>query len=395
MNKQSVYRKIVIITCCLDDWGGSEELWARAVPLLRRRYAAKIIVYKNKINRTHPEIASLATQGVLFRELNPVFSSLKKLAAKTGNLLKRLADGLHLYSYNWNRQVANVYAYLKTDRPDLVIVSQAINFDGLAYAHQCLRLKIPYITVAQKAVDFFWPQQLDRSYMRETLLHARKCFFVSQQNKRITEEQFGIRLPDSSVIHNPVKVPIGTLPFPSGVPVYRLACVGRLFVIDKGQDILLRILSQEKWKNRPVIVSFIGTGPDQEGLREMAALLNVTNIEFRGHVDNIEMLWKEHHALLLPSRSEGLPLAMIEAMAVGRPVIVTDAGGNAEVIENEVNGFLSACNEKAFDDTMEKAWSMRDQWEAIGNNAMQYVKRTVSVPAEEHFVELIDKSLNE
>ena len=53
------------------------------------------------------------------------------------------------------------------------------------------------------------------------------------------------------------------------------------------------------------------------------------------------MIWAEHHALVLPSRFEGMPLVVVEAMLCGRPCIVTDVGGNAELIRDGINGFLA------------------------------------------------------
>src|SRR3546814_14979498 len=99
---------------------------------------------------------------------------------------------------------------------------------------------------------------------------------------------------------------------------------------------LIRLLSQPKWRSRPVIVNFVGTGPDETVLKELAQLLGVNNINFHGHIDNVYELWSRSHALVLPSRTEGLPLVIVEAMMAGRPVITTDVGGNKEFLEEGV-----------------------------------------------------------
>jgi hypothetical protein len=84
--------------------------------------------------------------------------------------------------------------------------------------------------------------------MTKTYLQAKKCFLISHHNQRLTEEQLGIRLSDSEVITNPVKTTRQVIPYPSTESGFRLACVARLFLLDKGQDMLIRILSHEKWK---------------------------------------------------------------------------------------------------------------------------------------------------
>jgi glycosyltransferase involved in cell wall biosynthesis len=65
-----------------------------------------------------------------------------------------------------------------------------------------------------------------------------------------------------------------------------------------------------------------------------------------------------------------MSLAMLEAMAIGRTVIVTDAGGSSELITDGENGFIGQANFKSFDQTMERAWALREQWNDIGKKAL-------------------------
>lgn len=379
MNRKNT---IAIVTTILDDWGGSEELWAKSIPFLKEGGAADITVYKRRINSDHPKFLWLKAEGVKLKELLPE----QGISKKIGEVIKRIAAKFGLGSFNEDRAAERFYNDLKAAQPDLVIISQAINFDGLHLAQQCLKLKIPYVIVCQKAVDFFWPDPPSRGFMKETLLGARQCFFVSQHNKTLTEEQFGTRLRKSQIIFNPVKTSAsGAQPYPDASKGFRLACVGRLFVIDKGQDILLRILSQPKWQERHIEVSFIGTGPDMKGIKEMAALLAVKKVIFKGQINDIEQVWAEHHALILPSRSEGLPLVITEAMAAGRIAITTNAGGNAEVIKHGIDGFIGEANENDFDNAMEQAWAKREEWQQMGQKAAENIKQIIPPLPERDF----------
>src|SRR3546814_5951910 len=128
-------------------------------------------------------------------------------------------------------------------------------------------------------------------------LNARHCFFVSQHNQQLTEEQYGVRLPESRVIFNPVK-PTAYIPYPTSEDVFQLCCVGRIFIVEKGQDMLIRLLSQPKWRSRPVIVNFVGTGTDETVLTELAQLLGVNNINFNGHIDNVYELWRDRKSVV-------------------------------------------------------------------------------------------------
>lgn len=387
--KNKKHQKIAIITSCLDDWGGSEELWAKSILHLKDE-GHEITVYKNHINYAHPEFKKLAENGLKLVELTPKIGLAHRIFRKVWQNIKKINSSYFVPSHSMTK----FRKIISTNPPNLMIINQGINFDGLSYAHECRLLNIPYVLIAQKAVDFYWPSPGEREYMKATLLNAKMCFFVSQHNKTLTEEQFGIRLPNSQVVYNPVKTGVGVIPYPSTNEGYRLACVARLFIIDKGQDILLRIMAKEKWKNRPIRISLVGTGTDEGGLKDMAALLNVDQIDFKGFHGNMKSVWEEHHALILPSRSEGLPLSMIEAMSVGRTVLVSNAGGNGEVIEDGLNGFIGEATEKDFEQLMDRAWEQRDKWETIGKKASEYVAHNVPSNPEKDFSMYLQELLN-
>ena len=127
----------------------------------------------------------------------------------------------------------------------------------------------------------------------------------------------------------------------------------------------------------------------------MAKLLNLSNIRFLGQQTDVEAIWKTHHALILPSRSEGLALTLIEAMAAGRPCIVTKAGGHPEVIQHGLNGFICEAAEGTLEDCMEQAWQQRNSWEQIGKEANNFVKENIPEHPEQEFALSIINLLNE
>jgi glycosyltransferase involved in cell wall biosynthesis len=138
----------------------------------------------------------------------------------------------------------------------------------------------------------------------------------------------------------------------------------------KGQDVLLQILAQPEWRERCVEVNFYGAGVYELTLRRMAEMLQVKNVRFRGHVNDIRGIWEQNHILLLPSRYEGLPLALVEAMWCGRPAVVTDVGGNAELCVEGETGFVAPSPTlSSFDETLHRAWKARTKWSRLGEAA--------------------------
>lgn len=110
--------------------------------------------------------------------------------------------------------------------------------------------------------------------------------------------------------------------------------------------------------------------------------MGVNNVSFEGQVSNIVSIWKNHQALILSSRNEGLPLVFVEVMMCGRPSIVTNVGGNTENLEDNLTSFVAqSIDENRIDEAMERVWQRLDEWETIGKLAG------------EKFVQLFHKTL--
>lgn len=386
-NKFTKQNHIAIISTCIDSWGGSEELWALSIPHLKKN-GANITVLKVNVDFSHNRIAELQSIGTNFVELN--FSPKK-------DRISRLVTAYKYYKNPFQEEPKfRIFeAFLIQQKPQLAIISQGINFDGLNYGFFCQKHNIEYVIISQKAVEFYWPQADERQFMIKTFKQAKKCYFVSEQNRNLTEEQFGFRFKNAEIVNNPNKLKAEPLKYPSIEQGFKLALIGRLFIIDKGQDILFRIMAKEKWKNRNLKISLIGTGPDHDGLKDLANLLNVENVEFLGFQNDITKIWLDHHALVLPSRSEGMPLVVIEAMAAGRTVIATQAGGTSELVKDGINGYIGDATETSFEETLENAWNNRMNWAIMGLVASQTIKNTITINPEIDFSNKIISLINE
>ena len=362
-------RRLVFISSNAT-WGGSEDLWSEAAAALAAA-GHQVTAYKNQFDRDERHVQAMRATGCRLIEL----ARLSLLPRIIYSLFARLT-----YPLTFGYQTVLLYLNLRLRRrPDLVVISQGGNHDGWLFARACVRLGFPFVLISQKATDQYWPVDQRREHMRTACAAAKHCFFVSEHNLRLTEEHFGMRLESASVVRNPFKVSWEPRRDWPGTDLgYRFACVGRYYPQEKGQDLLIRVLAREKWRGRPVSVTFYGSGHHGAGLAGMAALHGLENVRFGGFTHDIEAIWGSHHALLLPSRAEGLPLVLVEAMLSGRVAIVTDVAGNGEVVEDDVNGFLaSAPTEDALDEAMERAWQRRGEWREIGERAAADIRMLV------------------
>ncbi|MEI8208466.1 MAG: glycosyltransferase family 4 protein [Methylococcales bacterium] len=121
-----------------------------------------------------------------------------------------------------------------------------------------------------------------------------------------------------------------------------LLCVGRLTPA-KGQAILLESLAQLKNEGVFITLTLVGMGPDEQSLREYAESLGIgLQVTFTGAVDQDHILdyYKAADIFVLPSFAEGLPVVLMEAMAMEIPCITTAITGVPELIVNGQNGLL-------------------------------------------------------
>lgn len=386
-------KTIVFVSSLVHPWGGSEELWKKSAIILKKT-GYQVIVFKEIVDAQNAAIKDIIDAGIKINDIGYSSTSfLTKLISKINQTLIRVLNairtklsGKSIHHYKFRKHLYKI-------KPDLVVVAQSMNFDGIQYAAECISLNVPYVIIAQKAVETRWLVPAERAISIQSYQLAKACYFVSNHNRNLTEEQLGIRLTNAHIVYNPIKVNRKALPLPKNETI-SFACIGRLCILDKGQDILLRILARPIWRKRPISVSFIGPGEDEEGLKALVTLLDLKNVTFIPFVADIENLWKDYHALLLPSRYEGLPLAIMEAMALGRVVITTNAGGNSEVIENNVTGFIGEANENSFAEIMEDAWSKKNSWEDIGLNAYHYINHHVPASPENEFANTLIKLIH-
>ena len=132
-------------------------------------------------------------------------------------------------------------------------------------------------------------------------------------------------------------------PFRANPSPFQIVCVGQLAPV-KGQHVLIRAVDALLREGHDVLLRLVGDGPDRSELkREVEARGISRSILFSGNVDQDKLrgIYREADTLVLSSFSEGLPVVLMEAMAMEIPCIATWVAGVPELIRDGVNGLLA------------------------------------------------------
>lgn len=164
---------------------------------------------------------------------------------------------------------------------------------------------------------------------------------ISQTVKESVEELY--QLKEIPLIYNGIdttQYDQRNLPSQSQEELIQMIHIGR-FVEQKNHDLLLDAFKIVAAKLPNVCLKLVGDGPLKDEMRRKVAALNLDKrVEFLGIRNDVPKLLGESHVFALSSKWEGFGLVVVEAMASGLPVVSTNLPPIAELMEDQVNGFL-------------------------------------------------------
>ena len=246
-------KKILFIST--NEWvpfGGSEDLWAKSALYLSKEKGVELSYSIKSLPSLPASVKELYENGVKgqFRSLlhtkNPIASSLNRILPSRFQIEYEL----------------QTISYIKSYKPTLVVLilgNHKCEF-GFNIAKYLIKEGINYCTNLQLVNPFeiFNDEQISQAveFYRNSLCN----FFVSYQNKEILETQLSTTLKNSEVVTNPFLFTIDReISFDiSNTEFIYMANVSRIDPFQKGHDLLLEILGQEKWKNRNLFLNLYG-----------------------------------------------------------------------------------------------------------------------------------------
>jgi glycosyltransferase involved in cell wall biosynthesis len=231
------------------------------------------------------------------------------------------------------RKVQIVHAYL-------YMASIASRFAGRG-------ARVPVVITSTRAPLTYLPRPawwLDRATAR----WCNRIIAVSQHTADVAVRVEGIPRAKISVIPNGVDLKrfaprdrsVARAQWQIDKEAFVVASVGRLSP-EKGQKYLLQALAAIRHRIPRLICLFAGDGPLRGQLEAEARQLAVEqSCRFLGDVQQVENVFAAADVVALPSMFEGMPNAVLEAMAMGCPVVASAVGGSIELVYEGETGFL-------------------------------------------------------
>ncbi|MBI2732614.1 MAG: glycosyltransferase family 4 protein [Aquabacterium sp.] len=153
----------------------------------------------------------------------------------------------------------------------------------------------------------------------------------------------------TEVVHNgvefaPAQRPREAVRTALGLPVNRIVVVNvASFYPVKAQDVLIKAAAKLKADGQPVTTVFLGDGAERTKTEQLAESLGLgpDDVRFLGFRNDVPDILAASDIFVLPSRAEGLPMSILEAMSHRLPVVCTPVGGNPELVLDGEHGKLT------------------------------------------------------
>ena len=207
---------------------------------------------------------------------------------------------------------------------------------------------VPVRVASHRGRIYGFPRWQEWLHSQMINLGMAKCLLALSEGVRQEAIREGVKPERVIVIHNGVEKPSldqgmrsrirMELDVPDGAAL--LLSTGRL-APEKGHSVLMQSIPAVLERNKQVVVVIAGEGPLRAGLEEMARKLGVgSQVRFLGLRQDVLELAFAADLFVMPSISEGLGQALLEAMSVGTPVLASNVGGIPELIVDGITGRL-------------------------------------------------------
>jgi GalNAc-alpha-(1->4)-GalNAc-alpha-(1->3)-diNAcBac-PP-undecaprenol alpha-1,4-N-acetyl-D-galactosaminyltransferase len=260
-----------------------------------------------------------------------------RIQLKSLGLAKSSGNWFAAIYHTWQR-VTRLRREIIADRPDVVI--SFMNSVNVYNILACWNLDIPTIVSEHTYPGATDANKIWQLLMKWSYRYADAIAVLTQNAVPFYPATQGYR---TIVIPNPVLAPPPVVMTERLLPTPSLIAVGRLDP-RKGFDLLLRAFDRIHDRYPDWQLTILGEGEIRSELEDLRSQLQLTDrVHIPGAVQNVPDYLHQAALFVMPSRVEGFPMALCEAMACGLPVLAADClSGPRDIIEDGINGVLVA-----------------------------------------------------
>ncbi len=233
------------------------------------------------------------------------------------------------------RMMRDVRRLIATEKVDWVIGFNPVPWGSLAFS--AARTRGVPTCLSLIGMDFI---QIQKSWGRPFLEAVRRADAVTVTGDKMYEGLVRLEVEPSKIHVLPHSIDLARFRPSDEEKTYDIISVGQL-ITRKRMDVIIDAVAHLKAKNVHLKVGILGKGPLESELRARAAQQGVAaSIDFLGYRDDVEALLGRARVFCLASEWEGVPFAMMEAMASGLVPVVTDVGTIGDWVSSGNNGQL-------------------------------------------------------
>ncbi len=276
-----------------------------------------------------------------------------------------------------------LYRYLKKKNAEGYVLAHTYFYDSALMCPPILKLLGYKVLVSRRDMGY-WYTRLNLLLLRFNRLFVDTVVANSNAVKTITMEKEGYQLDDVTVIYNGYMEPeknaehlgVSVLSQSSEIRIVLVANIRPIKRIADAIHALREVINT--FSN--VVLYVIGDG-NQEELINLSKNLDLDeSVHFLGARNNIPTILKDFDIGILCSESEGFSNTIIEYMQSGLPVICSKVGGNPEIVEHGINGFLYAVGDiNTLSGYMNKLVNNKQLCSSMGKAGMKKVLENYSM----------------
>ncbi len=155
----------------------------------------------------------------------------------------------------------------------------------------------------------------------------------------------------------------------------KLLHIGR-FNEQKNHALVLNVFAKLLKEDPRCRLELLGDGELRQEMEDLAASLGISEkVTFHGAQSNVYPFLHDADLFLLPSKYEGMPMTIIEAMGTALPIVATRVGGVPDMLKNGEEGLLTSCDEEAVLSACKKLLADEELRRKLGRNALQASER--------------------